>query len=100
MCSTLSAPANGAVVETDAMFAVAAQLSFTCSPGFTVTGKNPLTCQDDGTFDGSAPTCGKKNVALRCDGYRESVLIVSKIYYCIELKLLTCGCFTLAETQC
>jgi hypothetical protein len=100
MCPTLTAPPNGAVVETASMFAVGAQLSFTCNAGFTVTGTNPLICQAAGTFDDSAPTCGKKNDALRCDGYRELVLIVSIIYYCVEFKLLMCSGFTLAETQC
>jgi hypothetical protein len=100
MCTPLSAPTNGALVETDAMFAVGATLSFTCSAGFTVTGTNPITCLAAGTFDASAPTCGKRNIALRCDGYRELVLIVSKIYCCLELKLLMCGCFTLTERQC
>ena len=62
MCDTLAAPADGSRSSEDLKFAVAGTLTFTCNPGFTLTGSATVTCQNDGTFDAAAPTCGKSYI--------------------------------------
>ncbi|KAI8482553.1 hypothetical protein Bbelb_397010, partial [Branchiostoma belcheri] len=49
-CPTLNAPPNGAVSGDNV-------LTFTCNTGYNLVGPSTLTCQGDGTWSGSPPTC-------------------------------------------
>ncbi|XP_019638158.1 PREDICTED: fibrillin-1-like, partial [Branchiostoma belcheri] len=49
-CPTLNAPPNGAVSGDNV-------LTFTCNTGYNLVGPSTLTCQRDGTWSGSPPTC-------------------------------------------
>ncbi|KAI8498131.1 hypothetical protein Bbelb_240750 [Branchiostoma belcheri] len=55
-CPVLTAPANGAVSPTGAVF-YPSSVSFTCNPGYQLIGFAAATCQPDGTWSNLAPTC-------------------------------------------
>ncbi|GMU59815.1 MAG: hypothetical protein AMXMBFR34_15780 [Myxococcaceae bacterium] len=54
-CSGATAPANGSVSSATATFGNA--VTYTCNPGYSLTGTATRTCQANGTFSGTAPTC-------------------------------------------
>lgn len=54
-CSGATAPANGAVSSGTALYN--AQITYSCDTGYTLTGTATRTCQADGSFSGTAPTC-------------------------------------------
>ncbi|KAI8484967.1 hypothetical protein Bbelb_373740, partial [Branchiostoma belcheri] len=49
-CPILTAPTNGTMSGENV-------LTFTCNTGYNLVGPSTLTCQLDGTWDGSPPTC-------------------------------------------
>ncbi|KAI8485711.1 hypothetical protein Bbelb_365450 [Branchiostoma belcheri] len=53
-CLVLTSPTNGAVSGSNSYGDV---LSFTCDTGYNLVGSTTLTCQSDGTWSGSSPTC-------------------------------------------
>ncbi|XP_078580864.1 uncharacterized protein LOC144864548 [Branchiostoma floridae x Branchiostoma japonicum] len=53
-CPALPAPSDGTVTEGNAYQTV---LQFACDSGYYLVGENSLTCQADGTWTNSAPTC-------------------------------------------
>ncbi|CAH1241242.1 FBN2 [Branchiostoma lanceolatum] len=53
-CNALTNPTNGVVSGSNAYGAV---LTFTCNTGYSLDGPATLTCQADGTWSGSPPTC-------------------------------------------
>ncbi|XP_035684197.1 P-selectin-like [Branchiostoma floridae] len=53
-CSPQSPPTNGAVSGGNSYGDLA---TFTCDTGYNLVGDNPLLCQADGTWSGTAPTC-------------------------------------------
>ncbi len=54
-CGTLNAPANGSVSAPVTTYGSAA--NYTCDGGYSLTGTPSRTCQADGTWTGTAPTC-------------------------------------------
>ncbi|MGC4118128.1 MAG: hypothetical protein QM765_26975 [Myxococcales bacterium] len=54
-CSGATAPAHGSVSTATAAFG--ATVTYSCDLGYALTGTATRTCQADGTFSGSAPTC-------------------------------------------
>ncbi len=54
-CSGATAPAHGAVTAMTA--SVGDTVTFSCNPGYTLTGMATATCQASGSFTGPAPTC-------------------------------------------
>ncbi|XP_076997754.1 sushi, von Willebrand factor type A, EGF and pentraxin domain-containing protein 1 isoform X2 [Tamandua tetradactyla] len=38
-------------------------VSYTCNPGYKILGNSMLICQEDGTWNGSAPSC----ISIKCD---------------------------------
>ncbi|XP_078692043.1 uncharacterized protein LOC144922256 [Branchiostoma floridae x Branchiostoma belcheri] len=55
-CPALTAPTNGAVSPTGAV-SYPNSVTFTCNPGYVLTGAAAATCQPDGTWSNPAPTC-------------------------------------------
>ena len=41
-------------------------LHYNCVPGYLIEGKNSITCQEDGTWDGSPPQCYLKYKVNSC----------------------------------
>ena len=54
-CSGAVAPQNGSVSASSATFGNA--VTYGCNSGYTVTGSTSRSCQANGTFAGTAPTC-------------------------------------------
>lgn len=54
-CSGLVAPTNGSVSATSTTFGNS--VSYSCASGYELNGNTTRTCQADGTFGGTAPTC-------------------------------------------
>ena len=53
----LTNPENGAVTDnTD----VGTQANYTCDDGYCLNGTRYRTCQNDGNWTGTEPTCGKQ----------------------------------------
>jgi hypothetical protein len=59
MCPALTAPAGGTVTAQALTYGSVA--TYACSIGYAMTGTATRTCQQDGTWSGSAPTCTIKN---------------------------------------
>ncbi|XP_066300510.1 P-selectin-like [Branchiostoma lanceolatum] len=53
-CPTLTSPTNGGVGGSNSYGSVA---TFTCDSGYNLVGASTRTCQADGTWSGSSPTC-------------------------------------------
>ncbi|XP_078578152.1 P-selectin-like [Branchiostoma floridae x Branchiostoma japonicum] len=56
-CPVLSAPANGVRSPTTGSNFYTNTIAFTCNAGYQLTGTSPLTCQADGTWSNTVPTC-------------------------------------------
>ena len=54
-CGNLDDPFNGQVTLTGTSFGSTA--TYECDSGFTLVGNEERTCQDDGDWSGSDPTC-------------------------------------------
>ena len=54
-CGTLTDPVNGQVNTTTGTFGQTA--SYSCNIGYNLTGDSTRTCQADGNWSGSVPTC-------------------------------------------
>ena len=54
-CGSLNNPLNGQVTLTDTT--VGSTATYECDSGFTLVGNEERTCQDDGTWSGTDPTC-------------------------------------------
>ncbi len=57
-CPTLFSPLNGRVS------ASGGTATYTCSTGYTLSGSSTRTCQTNGAWSGTAPTCG--SAVLQC----------------------------------
>ena len=57
-CPALSDPENGAVSITGT--GVGDIATYTCNDGFELSGSDTRTCESDGEWSGSAPTCEGK----------------------------------------
>ncbi|CAH1250645.1 CSMD1 [Branchiostoma lanceolatum] len=60
-CPLLTAPANGGLTGFNFYQDVA---QFTCDSGYDMIGNPALTCQADATWDGTPPTCTRKECPL------------------------------------
>ena len=84
VCPPLSGPVNGAVSVPDASFGGVA--TYTCNTGYDLTGAVNRSCQSDGTWSDSPPTCVESKYYSFCDSctrYYPSSFIVQ----CPELPL-------------
>ena len=60
-CGNLSSPVNGQVnVEGNAF---GSQANYSCSEGYVQNGNSTRTCQADGQWSGSEPTCEGQNLS-------------------------------------
>jgi hypothetical protein len=64
-CSVLGDLTNGNVTLEQASYTTAAM--FSCDVGFSLLGANNVTCQTDGTWSDTMPSCGKltKQIIMR-----------------------------------
>ena len=58
-CGALPNPLNGMVIFT--ITTVLSTASYSCDTGYTLFGNSTRTCQTDGTWSGSSPTCDGKS---------------------------------------
>jgi hypothetical protein len=54
-CPALPGPTGGAVLAP--MLTYGSKATYSCNTGYTLNGSTMRTCQNDGTWDGTAPTC-------------------------------------------
>ncbi len=59
-CPTLPPPLNGGVS------ASGGTATYTCNTGYTLSGLSTRTCQTNGAWSGTAPTCSATAVDLQC----------------------------------
>jgi hypothetical protein len=57
LCPTLTAPTNGTVDDGDNSVGTVASYACNSASGYVASGGSPRTCQMDGTWNGTAPTC-------------------------------------------
>jgi hypothetical protein len=55
-CGALKNPTDGTVVTSPTTYG--SKADYTCQTGFGLAGTSPRICQADGTWSGTAPTCG------------------------------------------
>ena len=60
LCPDLEDPVYGSVDDGDNRPGTKAV--YTCNDGFRLDGEPKRLCQDDGTWDGEAPTCERTNI--------------------------------------
>ena len=57
-CGTLAAPQNGKVTFTTTTFMSTA--NYSCNSGYTLSWNETRTCEANGTWSDTAPTCDRK----------------------------------------
>ena len=62
--SAPDAPANGQ--RSGSGTTVGSTVTYTCNKGYTLQGDNNRTCLANGRLSGSAPTCNRKLLGIRC----------------------------------
>ena len=60
-------------------------VNYTCNQGYTLQGDNKLTCMADREWSGSAPTCNRKLLAIRC-----STIDIHGLQKSIRAMILQC----------
>jgi CUB/sushi domain-containing protein len=78
-CATAPSPANGVVTTTGTTFGSTA--TYSCDPGYDLSSTDARTCQADGTWSGTTPTCA----SVECGsppglGYTGSVSVTGTTY--------------------
>ena len=63
VCPSLSLT-NGMFSYSDPTLGVGSVVTYSCDIGYTLNGGSTRTCQSDGTWSGSAPTCSRKCVLV------------------------------------
>ena len=60
-CQSLTAPKNGTIAcsETDGVLSLGDSCTFTCDSGYELMGSDTVTCQSNGSWDVSGPTCNR-----------------------------------------
>ncbi|XP_078700682.1 uncharacterized protein LOC144927235 [Branchiostoma floridae x Branchiostoma belcheri] len=93
-CSELTPPAKGSMTGSNSYRDV---VYFRCAPGYQLVGDSPLTCQSDGTWSGTSPTCIKVCPVIRPPangGHNGSVQVLrffcEEGYTLVGASLLTC----------
>ncbi len=61
-CGTLSDPGNGTVNAPTTTFMYTA--TYNCNTGYNLTGDMTRTCQANGTWSGTDPTCTRKLIVF------------------------------------
>ena len=85
-CSTLTNPANGQVSHT-AGTTFGWTATYSCNTGYNLVGDNTHTCQADGMWSGSAPTC-ERMLLLNNSPYKyaHNVFLLSSAVDCNALS--------------
>ena len=63
VCPSLNDPSNGMINCTqggDGVSDPGDTCTYTCNTGYELTGSNTRTCQSNGSWSGSAPTCRRE----------------------------------------
>ena len=55
-CSTLGHPLNGKIIS-NSSYCGAKPTQFICNAGYQLVGSRSITCQSDGKWSGTSPTC-------------------------------------------
>ncbi|KAI8502416.1 hypothetical protein Bbelb_200040 [Branchiostoma belcheri] len=82
-CLKLTPPAKGSMMTGSNSYRN--EVYFGCDPGYKLVGRSRLTCQSDGTWSGTSPTCR----AVRCPKLTapaNSTMIFSNGFYGKELR--------------
>ena len=67
-CPSLAAVEDGTLVMPDTIPGTTA--TFSCNDGFVMSGSTSVVCQNDGSWNGSAPTCrGDYNITIHHNQY-------------------------------
>ena len=71
-CDELTAPANGDVNQPGNSVGTVAR--YTCKDGFELIGNKTRTCQEDGEWSGTDPTCKCEHILLLADKIVEAAI--------------------------
>ncbi|HVZ73733.1 MAG TPA: hypothetical protein VHJ20_15240 [Polyangia bacterium] len=77
-CGALTAPTNGTV--TDPTTTYGASATYACNTGYSASGALTSTCQADGTWSGTAPTCTIKNCGTLTGPTNGSIAVTTTTY--------------------
>ena len=75
-CTSLSSPTNGSIScnSTD-VFRYEDQCSFSCDPGYELTGSSSRQCLSNGSWSGSDVTCA----ILYCDNFIDTISVENSV---------------------
>ena len=62
-CGSLSDPGNGIVDASNTTFMNTA--TYTCNTGYNLASDTTRTCQANGTWSGTVPTCDRKSITSK-----------------------------------
>ncbi|KAI8500842.1 hypothetical protein Bbelb_216600 [Branchiostoma belcheri] len=87
-CPTLTAPANGALSTTATSYLTV--VTFTCNPGYVLTGAVTATCQADITWSNPVPTCPPVQCPVRAAPANGAVSPTGANFY-LTVVTFTCN---------
>ena len=76
-CPAFKAPQHGSRDGDQVVYQT--KVTFTCFPGYEMQGNNEITCQADGRWSGSVPTCFGNNLC-------KFILIGAKLYIQLDIS--------------
>ncbi|XP_065841870.1 CUB and sushi domain-containing protein 1-like [Oscarella lobularis] len=94
-CGALAAPAHG--TKTGSRTTYGARMSFQCSLGYVRAGSSSRTCQSDGTWSGTQPSClsftlqGSKSRTCQANGTWSGQPVSCEQVYCSALSSVSNG---------
>ena len=87
-CGMLATPANGDVTfSSKGATTYMENATFSCNPGYTLTGDILRTCEASGNWGGASPTC---NIKGRTYFNHKTYRYISKKYFKLNSSLILC----------
>lgn len=86
-CETLSTPTNGKKVGSSTVYGQS--IAFSCLNGYSLSGSTTRTCQADGMWSGTQPTCHGETAQEMTTIY---IALISDTLHCVPAK----GCGNLS----
>ena len=83
-CGQPDAPSNSRV-DTSAGTSLGDVARYSCDEGYTLIGQNETTCQDDGQWNGSVPTCESEILK------RDNKVCFCECNHACSMVVLSCG---------